>query len=740
MISASDAYRAAIVGDSRRMILKAVIDIIDPDIVYGEILAESENKYSRLDELKDKEFGNPPKYATLETDRWALDGSWLIHPDNEEDCLPGVGYASDRLSGEDGSFEIHQYVEMQFSNVSVLQACSIWFPDNEYDGVPSDFTVEVKQGGTVYHTETYTGNTAASVSVEGFTVYNPDAIRVTVTKWSLPYRRMRMVEIVPGIYERWDGNMLASFSLKHQGDVSCVSLPYGTCSIRMDNKSRRFEPRRKNGVFQSIEERQGIDVSMACRLPDGTDEYKRLGIFYQHSGGWKTGDNGLTIQWDLVDIVGLLADREFIVPDTLPTTLEGWISALVSQLGVNFEGHYTVDPSYASKNVTAREKEDVQGMKCGEILRYACMATGTWPRSDSETGYLAAEPLWDQGNKITLDNLTNYPTMKANSDLSAIIFTLNDGSNTKYVVSGNFTASSDTVSVSNPFIKTKEDALTAARLILSAYGGNMLEITGRGDPTSEIGDVDTVWLDESQATTARRIQQDFSLTDGVLQNVGSTLLQADGSYLFENRVVLTGNGTWTAPAGVSKIRYILVGDGENGAAGTDGTWDSAGEKGKDGEGGKIKSETVGINEHQVFAYSVSKTVAFGPYTNTDGYVYPYGFTDVASGDVYGRTGVKSPLPGSGDGGAGGSGGAKGNKHEETITVDSSAKSVSRVASFSAEGGGDSSEGGNRHPSSGGGSTNVTVEVIDNYPGPGQPGVNGATGCIVIWYDKPDAEE
>ena len=703
MINASDAYRAAIVGDSRRMILKAVIDIIDPDIVYGEILAESNGKYSRLNEVRDKEFENPPKYATIETDRWALDGSWLIHPDNVEDCLPGIGYASDRLSLEDGSFEVPQYVEMQFSNVSILQACSIWFPDDDYDGVPEDFTVEIKQGGTVYHTETYTGNTESSVSVEGFTIYNPDAIRVTVTRWSLPYRRMRLVEIVPGIYERWDGNMLASFSLKHQGDVSCVSLPYGTCSISMDNQSRRFEPRKKNGVFQSIEERQGIDVSMACRLPDGTDEYKRLGIFYQHSGGWKTGDNGLTIQWDLVDIVGLLADREFIPPDTLPTTLEGWIAALVSQLGVNFDGHYTVDQSYASKSVTVREKADVEGLKCGDVLRYACMATGTWPRADAETGYLAAEPLWDQGNKITLDNLTAYPTMKANSDLSAIIFTLNDGNSTKYVVSGNFTASSDTVSISNPFIKTQADALTAARLILSAYGGNMLEITGRGDPTSEIGDVDTVWLDESQATTARRIQQDFSLTNGVLQNVGSVLLQADGSYLFENRVVLTGSGNWTVPAGVSKIRYILVEDGEDGKDGDDGTWEEAGEDGEDGSGGKIKSETVGINDQQVFSYSVGKTTVLGPYSSSDGEIYSYGFTDIASGDVYGRTGVKSPLPGSGDGGAGGFGGSKGNKHTETDSYGNSS------------------------------------EVIDNYPGRGKSGSKGATGCIVIWYDKPEAE-
>lgn len=703
MIDSSAEYKKAIVGDTRRMIVKAIIDIIDPDIVYGEVAFQSESEYSRTEELHDKEFGNPPKYATLETDRWLLDGSWDIFPDDVADCLPGIAYSSGTLSGEDGTFSTAQYVELQFSNVSILQACSVWFPDNDYDGIPVDFTVEVKQGGTAYFTKTFTGNTDANVSMDGFTVNNPDAIRVTVTKWSKPDRRMRVVEIVPGIYEEWDGNMLASFSLKHQGDVSCVSLPYGTCSIRMDNKSRRFEPRKKNGVFQSIEERQGIDVSMACRLPDGTDEYKRLGIFYQHSGGWKTGDNGLTIQWDLVDIIGLLADREFIVPDALPTTLEGWIAALVGQLGVNFEGHYTVDPGYASKPVTVRENADVEGQKCGDLLRYVCMATGTWPRADAETGYLAAEPMWNQGNKITLDNLSSYPAMKANSDLSAIIFTLNDEKDTKYVVSGNFTASSDTVSVSNPFIKTQADALTAARMILSAYGGNMLEITGRGDPTSEIGDVDTVWLDESQATTARRIQQDFSLTDGVLQNVGSTLLQADGSYLFENRVVLTGNGTWTAPAGVSKIRYIIVGNGKNGEDGKDGDWDSAGENGKDGEGGKIKSETVGINDQQVFSYSVGDTTVLGPYSNTDGLVYSYGFTDIASGDVYGRAGVKNPIPGSGDGGAGGFGGSKGNKHTKTDSYGNSS------------------------------------DVIDNYPGRGKPGSKGATGCIVIWYDKPEAE-
>ena len=703
MIESTEAYKQAVVADTRRVILRAVIDITDPDIVYGDVESASEAVFSIPTQIYDHVFTLSPNYATLERNRWLLDGGFSILPSSGQ---PGgqVGYVSEELSGDDGSFETTQYVQENFSNVSILQACSVYFPNADFDGYAVDFTVSVIQGGTPYFTHTFTGNTSYQVVLIGFTVNNPDCIKVEVTKWSLPGRRMRVVEIIPGVYEEWSGNEIATFTLKHQGDVSCLSLPYGTCSIKMDNVDRRFEPRSKDGVFQSIEERQGIDVSMAVRLPDGTDEYKRVGVFYQYSGGWKTGDNGITMQWDLVDIVGLLADREFIPPASLPTTLEGWISALVAQLGVNFADRYTVDPDYAGVEVSVRDSSDVVGMTCGDILRYVCMATGTWPRADAETGYLAAEPLWDQGNKLTLDNLVNYPTMKANNDIAAIIFTLNDGNDTQYVVAGNSTASSETKSIDNPFIKTQAQALTAARGILAAYGGNRYEIVGRGDPASEIGDVDTLWLNESTATTARRIQQSLSLTGGVLVNVSSVLLQADGSFLFEDRAIITQSGTWTAPAGVSQLRVILVGKGQNGTGGQNGTFSADGADGADGVGGKVWYGTISINEQQVFTVTIGGDTVFGSYSSADGHTYEYGYTDVISGNSFARTGVQNPIAGSGDGGAKGIGGVKGNRHREQA--------------YDSDG----------NPAGG-------YWVIDNEPGEGTPGVNGAAGCVVVYWDK-----
>lgn len=714
MIESSNEYKKAIIGDARRILLKAVIDIADPDLVYGEVTASSESVYSNSAQIHDKEFINPDRNATLEHNRWWLDGTFSIYPDIPDENA-NYKFMSNSICGSDGVFSVPQYVELNFSNVSILQAFSVYFPENQYDGIPENLIVEIVRGGVAQYTQTILDNKETKLEFDGFTVYNPDCIRVTVSKMSLPFRRFRVVEIVPGIYEEWDGNVFAAFSVKHQGDISCVNLPYGTCSIKIDNVNRRFEPRTKNGLFQSIEDRQGIDVSVAVRLEDGADEYKRLGVFYQHSGGWKTGDNGLTIQWDLVDIIGLLASREFVVPSTLPTTLDGWVAAIVSQLGENFADRYIVDANYSNLSVTVNSAEDISGKTCGDILRWVCMVTGTFPRADAETGKLACEPLWNNGNKITLDNLVQYPVIKANQDVAAIIFTVYNGENTKYIVSGNSTASSQTLSVDNPFIKTQSDALTAAKRILSAYGGNRFEIVGRGDMANEIGDVDTIWLNESTATTARRIEQNFVLDGGVLVNSTSALLQADGSFLFENRVMFAESGTWTAPNGVTALRVILVGRGSDGASGENGTWEMAGKNGANGSGGKVWSSTININNEQSFNIEIGENAVFGSYSSANGRVYEYGYTDIASGESFARTGVKNPQAGSGDGGSGGVGGAKGNKHKkkikETVEVENPETGEMEETTITSE-----------------------IEVIDNYPGVGTHGASGQLGCVVVYYE------
>lgn len=735
MIKSSEAYLSAVVGKTRRTGLKAVLSIIDPDIQYGAAFASGTAAWSQLDGLYEKP-DTAERYATLERGRWLLDGTFDIFPDDyKADAL----FATEAISGDDGTFEEPQWVMQAFSHVDVLQALSVFFSTDPLDGVPADFMVEVLTAGQVFFSKTVEGNRETQASFEGFTVQTPDAIRITVTRWSLPGRRARIAAIIPGAYEEWTGKMLAAFEATHQGNFSCLTLPYGTLKLNIDNQSKRFEPRNKNGLFQSIEERQGVEAYIGVKTGDGY-EYKKLGVFYQSGDGWKTGDNSLSIQWSLVDIIGLVQERTYIPPEKLPTTLDGWMASVVGQLGPNFTGLYHVDPNYAGLAVTASNREAVTGKRCGDIIRWACMATGTWPRAAADTGYLTAEPLWNEGNRVQLRNLSNYPVMRANESIAALIFHLADGNNTEYVVSGNSTSSEKTVTIENPFIHTTAQALAAARLILSCYGGNVIETTGRGDPSSEIGDVDTIWLDESQATTARRMMQNFQIQGGVLQGCQSKLLQADGSYLYSRSVVLTESGNWTAPAGVTHIRVAIGQGGQGGGYGEDGYvygsgWRPGqgvaagyGEDGEDGIGGKVWYDSITINAGQTFAVTIGKGGAaavrkgdaglegeettFGVYSSANGKRYANGYTDINSGNSYARTGVASPAKGTSDGAAGGKGGDPGQGYWKEYTVRPNPAKPDVV--------------------------NTSYKfIITKQPGPGHPGKPGGDGFVLIAWDKSE---
>lgn len=748
MIQTSEAFREAIVGSPRRMELFVIVDISDPDKVMLPTTSSGEAPWSKKEQLHDFELSAPPRYATGERGRWLGDGTFDLSPDDY--ALPDeMGYAGNILSGPDGSFsEPFPWVQLNFSGVRILQATSAFFSEDPVDGVPCDFTVAIYAGTQLVWSQEIEGNTESAVQFKGFTVYDPTAIRLTVRKWSLPSRRVRLVEIITGLFERWTGSDLASFNATLQGQFSCLSLPYGSVNLSMDNADKRFEPRKKDSIFQSIEERQAIDMYIGCQTSLGMERVK-IGTFYQAADGWRTSSNDLTMSWYLVDIIGLLTDRTFIPPETLPTTLGGWLKAVVSQLGEVFENRWHADPDYVDKPVVANTVEDVTGKKNGDIIRWVCQASGTWPRADQTTGRLTAEPLWNQGNKYDLDNLTAYPTMKANDNLAALIFQLavpgtDDKGNPvtekqEFIVSGNNPTSEKTVTIINPFLHTEEQARELTRLVLPQYGGDILELTGRGNPSSEIGDVDTVWMNESNATTARRMSQTFQIQNGVLQNCKSTLLLADGWYLWNQSALITESGTWTAPPGVTQLRIAIGQGGQGGGYGRRGTVGGLmtpttdkdyisevvtgdnGEPGKDGIGGKIWYSDINISSGQEFTVRIGsggKAAAaegqegsaggetyFGDYSSANGKVYENGYSDIANGTSYGRTGVEAPLSGTGDGGKGGEGGRAGSAR---VTWE-------RDPNYT--------HGGHE-----------TISVL-TQPTSGMPGVDGGSGFVLVFWDK-----
>ena len=193
MTESSAAYKTAVVADARRTYIRAVINIIDPDIVFGSPSVSSDAGYSQLPQLVDAEFVTGDNYTTMEKNRWLLNGSFDTIPDN----VPRqVGAVTAGISGADGAFAEAQTATISFSGVETLQVITLQFSENPYDGIPEDFVVTCGS-----QTFTRTGNTKARVEIDSFTVTNPTSISISVTKWSMPNRHARIIEIFPGLHE-----------------------------------------------------------------------------------------------------------------------------------------------------------------------------------------------------------------------------------------------------------------------------------------------------------------------------------------------------------------------------------------------------------------------------------------------------------------------------------------------------------------------------------------------------------
>lgn len=520
MLSTSAAYKAAVTGTVRRTYVRAAVGIIDPDIVFTSVSGSDEAECSQPEQVHDAVFDSSDTVMSLELNRVLLDGSFTPL---QSDDVRQVGYVGLALAGDDGSFEEPQTVTLSFSGVETLQAITLGFSTKPYDGVPLAFTVTC---GT--QSWDYTANRASRVVIEDFAESSPTSITLTIESWSIPGRRMRIIEIYPGLYEEWTLDDLYALSVTQQANFASTALPYGTCQLSVDNSDRRFEPSNPEGIFKSIEERQGVDISIGVELTGGAVEHKRIGKYYQYSGGWKTGRNSMTIDWSLVDIIGLLSSREYIPPTTLPTTVSEWLASIVGQMGTLFKSAYTADKSLADKTLSPDSRESVTGKKCSDIIMWVALAAGGYAVADNR-GRLAIKKLPTGGGTVTLDNIIDYPTVSANQDIAFISFTLHDGSGTQYIVDGTAAASSNTISVDNPFIKTQTQADAAAAIILAFYGGNAYSTTGRGDPASEVGDVDTLSITDEISATARRVSQTFAYSEGVLQGCQATFIEVSES-------------------------------------------------------------------------------------------------------------------------------------------------------------------------------------------------------------------
>lgn len=672
MKNVSEKFLAAAEANPRYVTPFALMDFCDPDAEYGEVAGATVLPFCTVGQLYNRKIGVEKRIVTLEKDLFLLDGSREI-PEEGAVEAEEVGIALEAWSDENCLFAEGAFIELPISNVQVLQSLTLAFDDDPMYGWPPEYTVSLKVGENAVWEQTVTDGTGGKIILDGFCVYDPTAVRVTFTKWSWPMRRARILEIALGIFEEWTGADMYEVDVLQQTDFTNLTVCYDTARIVVRNETHRFNPRAKGSVFASIEARQPVQIFYGVASPGDKPEKVSVGVFYLQEEGWETAATDTAFELNFVSIIGLLAERVPEISENieeLPKTVTEWLRLLLSTVGENFTEKFTVDDELAEVELTA-SPEDLQGMNCGDILRYICMAVGAIYRADTESGKLLVQKIpEDAGVFIPLSQQFAYPVESRSEDWADIAFMLADDE--VYTVGGNTSAAEKTCKVDNPFIKTREGAERAAKNILQQSGGSTYKLAGRGNPASDIGDIDTFETIFGERVSARLRKQQLKFSDCVMLETPSWLVQSGWQYQYGERLEFTESCTWTAPEGVSKIRLVLIGRGEDGKPGGDGSYSADGEPGAGGAGGLVWIGDIGVTAGGIYAVNIGEDSTFGTaYTSANGKQFAGGWGDIYSGKVYAANGTDGPErcksvtdgadgeSGTGCGGQGGGGGRQG---------------------------------------------------------------------------------
>ncbi|MEY2703884.1 MAG: hypothetical protein RLY43_2523, partial [Bacteroidota bacterium] len=230
----------------------------------------------------DGEYLSFANYATFETDRWLLDGSFKLLPTTAP--YDNMGWWSSAFSGAGGSFAVTQVLTYQFTVDHDSIGFTIFF-----DKINNEFAVDFSlvaynSSNVVINTFTVTGNTLTSYRVET-PVADYRKVILNITKWSKVDRRARVEELIFGLNQVYDGNKLISLKLVEEIDPVSIKSPQNEFSFSIDNSDYAYDILNPDGVYSYLQKKMEI-IGHIGIMVNGAIEYAKLGTFYLLS--WNT--------------------------------------------------------------------------------------------------------------------------------------------------------------------------------------------------------------------------------------------------------------------------------------------------------------------------------------------------------------------------------------------------------------------------------------------------------------------
>lgn len=287
------------------------LSITDPDALSDATASDSGSIYiSNTKKITYKDVPAVVPYATLEPNRWVLDGSLKTIPTSDYGYC---GYIGNTMSNPDIEVDYddgngYEYSElpriyMDFGIVWYQSVPGVTITWDESSGEYAEiFEVRVyNDGKQIAYKEVY-GNKSTTSFVK-LNIEKYDRIQIIVWKWCLPHRRARISKIALGFEKVYDKGQLISFEHLQEADPLSASLPKAEISFSVDNTEGLYDPNNPDSLAKYIIERQEVTARYGFKIGDNI-EWLDCGTFYISE--WDAPQNGMVANFKARDLLEFL--------------------------------------------------------------------------------------------------------------------------------------------------------------------------------------------------------------------------------------------------------------------------------------------------------------------------------------------------------------------------------------------------------------------------------------------------
>ncbi len=465
MIKTSDTYTPF--PKIRRVGFEVEFRIIDIN-AKGNAVASASGSASVSDPAQTNNGNRKSRdYQTLELNHIILDKSQPIIPDD----VSGIemGWWSETISDENGVFETPPSIRYDFT----MDISSIGFTAF-YAASPRRVRITAYNGaGDVLDSQVF--SETGDSHIYNMPVQNYRAVEFEFLETPLPYRRIRMTEVVFGITQIFDSSRIASVSLSYGADIAAESVASRQLIFKFDNSDHAYNLLNPEGLYAYLQDGQQI----VARSQIG-DEMIDMGTFFYTKAASK--DSALTAEITANDVIYALDRSDFTGGSTMTTTLESAVGLVLEGLGISCRFAEGVGSRIVKMGIPTNAKRR-EGIR---MLAQAAMCSVWTDRngvlyfhplkvSDTEDGRLTASDLYNYDG-ITVEPKTDTVELSIKSEFEDgdMIYTAGSGDKVK--------------TVNNPCVAAQNGQAVADWLLAQYNRRKHYSVQNRCDPAVEVGD------------------------------------------------------------------------------------------------------------------------------------------------------------------------------------------------------------------------------------------------------------